>query len=52
MNDCYECLGYKIFTPKDDECVVIIEDSFGTQKTMDVSDFVKLLEVLMSVQNY
>ena len=44
--------GWKIYTPKDDECVVVIEDSFETKKTMDVDDFIKMLEVIHSVQDY
>ena len=44
--------GWKIYTPEDDECVVVIEDSFETKKTMDVDDFVKMLEVIHSVQDY
>ena len=43
---------WRIYTPLDDEDVIVIEDSFGTQKTMDVSDFVKLLGVIHSVQDY
>ena len=44
--------GWKIYTPKDDECVVVIEDSFETKKTMDVDDFVKMLEVIHSIKDY
>jgi hypothetical protein len=44
--------GWKIYTPKNDESVVVIQDSFETKKTMDVDDFVKMLEVIHSIQDY
>ena len=44
--------GWKIYTPKDNESVIVIEDPFGHQREMDIDDFVKMLEVLHSVKDY
>jgi hypothetical protein len=43
---------WKIYTPEDDQCAVIIEDSFKNKKTMNVDDFIKMLEVIHSIQDY
>jgi len=51
-NNLYECNGWKIYTPQDDECVVVIEDPFNHKRTIDVSDFEKLMEVLHCVNDY
>lgn len=51
-NNLYEAQNWKIYTPDDDECVVVMEDSFGTKRTFDIDDFVKLMDALNSVRDY
>jgi hypothetical protein len=48
----YKTDNYLIYTPEDDESVIVIEDTFKTQKTVDVNDFDNLMDVLHSVQDY
>ena len=48
----YKTDEYLVYTPSDDESVVVIEDTFKTQKTVDIKDFNNLMSVLHSVQDY
>ena len=52
LSNRYKTEEFSIYTPKDDECVVVIEDSFKHKRTFDVDDFNKLMSVLHSVQDY
>ena len=48
----YKTDEYLVYTPSDDESVVVIEDTFKTRKTVDIKDFNNLMSVLHSVQDY
>jgi len=48
----FECDGFKIYTSTNDDDIVIIENPFGSKKTLDKADFSKLLEVIHSVTDY
>lgn len=52
LSNRYKTEEFSIYTPKDDECVVVIEDSFKHKRTFDINDFNKLMSVLHSVQDY
>lgn len=43
---------WEITIPADDKDVVVIKDKFGHERTIDVVDFERLMDVLHSVQDY
>ena len=51
-NNKYEAQGWKIYTPDDDESVVVMEDAFGTKRSFDVDDFVKLMGAINGIREY
>jgi hypothetical protein len=51
-SNCVETDNFRVYLPKDDENVVIIEDYFQEKKTIDIVDFNNLMSVLFSVQDY
>jgi len=44
--------SFRVYLPKDDEHVVIIEDCFKEKKTIDVVNFNYLMHTLCSVKDY
>ena len=52
LSNCVETDNFRVYLPKDDENVVIIEDYFQEKKTIDIVDFNNLMSVLSSVQDY
>lgn len=52
MENLIEVHGWRLYTTKDDEDVVIIEDCFGHQKAIDKSEFGNLMSVIHSINDY
>jgi hypothetical protein len=52
LSNCVETDNFRVYLPKDDEHVVIIEDYFQEKKTIDIVDFNNLMNTLCSVKDY
>ena len=52
LSNCLETDNFRVYLPKDDESVLIIEDYFQKRKTIDIVDFNNLMNILCSVKDY
>ena len=52
MLSSFSTENWKIYTPKDDQDVVVMEDYFGHKRTIDVSSFDSMMDAINSVQDY
>jgi len=52
VSNCVETDNFRVYLPKDDEDIVIIEDYFQEKKTIDIVDFNNLMNTLCSVKDY
>ena len=52
MLSSFSTENWKIYTPKDDPDVVVMEDYFGYKRTFDISAFDSILDAINSIQDY
>ena len=52
MLSSFSTENWKIYTPKDDPDVVVMEDYFGHKRTFDISAFDSILDAINSIQDY
>ena len=52
IDNVFSSEDYKIYTPKDDPDVVVMEGPFGRTRTFDLKDFDNLMDAINSVKDY